>query len=371
MTPNTFRKADMRLRRSALGTTVVLAAMLSVATVSMLATAVADGPTGPYLDDVVDAWHDSPVYVDPTQRALLPDSDADLIEQRIHAHQPTIRVAVVPAVALDGMPGRSYNERGVDFLVEATSRVDEDGYYFVVFGGVGAFSGSIGDIAPAEHILGSHLDDFTRGEPAGLLNAVFDELGVPALPVAAGDTARSALPVLITVGALLVAIAAGGLLYRQSRRRRGHGPALYRPSFDVLPDEMDTLEERQRLAREDVTRFGEEISAAELPVDDTAVAADVQAAMDAYAEIGKVVDGAPDDVVLRAVRARAEYGRWRLACARARLDGSALPPRRADCFFDARHGISTADWMYSPANGVAREVPVCADCADARMGSRR
>lgn len=42
--------------------------------------------------------------------------------------------------------------------------------------------------------------------------------------------------------------------------------------FEVLPDKLDTLEGRWRPAREDVTRFGEEIGTADLPLGDAAVA---------------------------------------------------------------------------------------------------
>lgn len=324
-----------------------------------------------YLDAVVEAWEAGPVYVDPTQHLLMPDTEADRLAERTRDHHPAVRIAVVPAVALSSMPGATDDQRGITFLWFAAVQSGNDGYYFVVFGGTGTYSGTVGVSPPADVVLEQQLENFTRGEPAALLNTVLDELGVPALPEAETGGGGKSMLVFVALGATLAAVATGGLLWRRSRRSAGHGPALYRPSFDALPDELDTLEGRRKLAREDVTRFGEEISAEDLPLDDPAVAADVQAAMDAYAQLGGVVDGQPDDLVLRAARATSEYGRWRLACARARLDGQPLPPRRTDCFFDARHGISVTDWMYTPANGVRRDVPVCADCRDTRAGMVR
>jgi hypothetical protein len=141
-----------------------------------------------------------------------------------------------------------------------------------------------------------------------------------------------------------------------------------------LPDEVDTLEERRAAAREDVTRFGEELDAADVRLDShdlTDTAADVQAAMDAYADAGRVVDGEPDDDKLREVRATVEYGRWRLACAQAKVAGTPMPDRRAACFFDPAHGTSVTDWMYTPPGGQPREVPVCSACRDRLSGGAR
>jgi hypothetical protein len=344
----------------AMGASAVLAVVPAQANVA---------PDEPYVDAVVDAWRAGSVYVDRTQHLLMTEEDAAGLEERLRGHDPAIYIAVVPAVALSTMSDATDDQRGVAFVREAVDRFGSAGHFFVVFGGTGTYSGSVGVGPPADVALMGQLDKFTRGEPAALLNAVLDELGVPELPEA-GSGAPWPL-VFVLVGVIVAAVAVGGLLWWRSRGSAGHGPALYRPSFEVLPDELDTLAERRALAREDVTRFGEEISAADLPLDDPDVAADVQAAVDAYSELGGAVDDEPDDLVLRAVRATSEYGRWRLACARARLDGQPLPPRRAACFFDARHGASVTDWMYTPANGVRREVPVCSGCRDMRAGALR
>jgi hypothetical protein len=332
----------------------------------------ADAPGSvPYVDAVVDSWHTDPVYIDQSQHLLLPAGEAARLEERIQGHDPAIRIAVVPAVALSTMPGATDDARAIAFLEEATDRFERDGYFFVVFGGTGTYSGTIGVSPPAEEALLAQLGNFTRGEPATMLHAVLDELGVPGLPEEA-DAGGGASPlVFVVAGVALAALAVGGFAAWRARRSAGHGPALYRPSFEALPDERDTLAGRRMLAREDVTRFGEEISAADVPLDEPAAAADLQAAMDAYTQVSTAVDDEPDDLVLRAVQATSEYGRWRLACAHARLNGEPLPPRRADCFFDARHGVSVTDWMYTPANGVGREVPVCAGCRDARSGAMR
>jgi hypothetical protein len=281
-----------------------LIAAVAVGASAMLAVVPAQAsvaPDEPYVDAVVDAWRAGSVYVDRTQHLLMTDEDAAGLEERLRGHDPAIHIAVVPAVALSTMSGATDDQRGVAFVREAIDRFGSDGHYFVVFGGTVTYSGSVGVGPPADVALTGQLDNFTRGEPAALLNAVLDELGVPELPEAGSGGLSPFAFVLVAV--IAAAAAVGGLLWWRSRGSASHGPALYRPSFEVLPDELDTLEERRALAREDVTRFGEEISAADLPLDDPNVAADVQAAVDAYSELGGAVDDEPDDLVLRAVRA--------------------------------------------------------------------
>lgn len=324
-----------------------------------------------YTDTVATAWRETQVYVDPSQGSFLPNDEAERLADRVFGHQPRIFVAVVPAVALSSMPGDDDRVRARAFLAEATP--ETDGVYIVVFGGAGTYGTEIGTDLPVGEILDGAVGRHTRSAPVDLLDDVLTELGVPGEPES--GSRGWVVPVGISA-ALAVGLVAGLLVVRTRRDRaevgdRVSGAAPYRPSFDVLPDEMDTLAERQILAREDVTRFGEELQTADVDVASPVapVAADVQAAMDAYAEVGAAVDTDPDDTVLRAIRSTVEYGRWRLAKAQAALTGDDPPPRRADCFFDMRHGTSVADVMFKPAAGKAREVPVCDLCRDRWKGS--
>jgi hypothetical protein len=217
---------------------------------------------------------------------------------------------------------------------------------------------------PIAEILTDELGKHSRSDPVGTLNGVLDQMDVP-------KADNGGFPIWLLV--LVVVAIAGGVGFWWWKRRPGkdEGPALYRPSYDVLPDEADTLAERQALAREDVTRFGEELDAADVRLDGVDTGADVQAAMDAYADAGRVVDASPSDEQLREVRATVEYGRWRLACAQALVAGTPKPARRALCFFDSTHGTSVTDWMYTPQGGKAREVPVCAACQARLSGGTR
>lgn len=341
-------------------------------TLAATAWAASPAPADGYVADVLAGWESAPVYVDPSQSSIVSADDAARLTERVDEQEPPTYVAVVPATALSDLPGDTNDERGRAFLDALADAGAPDGVYLAVFGGTGSYGMAVGVDVPVGPALDAAVGRHTRSQQVAILDDVLTELGLPGEP--AEDGSGGWLVPVLAVVAVLAALAGALLWWRRRRSRQpggAAGPALYRPSFDVLDDEADSLSDRRQLAREDVTRFGEELDTADLPVDDAAVAADVQAAMDAYAEAGPAVDGTPDDTVLRAVRATVEYGRWRLACGRARLAGQPLPTRRADCFFDQRHGVSVTDWMYTPPGGRAREVPVCVACRDRLAGARR
>ncbi|WBQ06563.1 hypothetical protein [Kribbella sp. CA-293567] len=313
--------------------------------------------------DVVEGWKTSAVYVDPTQQSLLPAAEAQRLAKRVAGYEPAVRIAVVPAAALGSGTKHEAAQRFVDTVVDLQRA---DGVYLVIFGGSISWGSAVGVDTPIEEILTDELIKHSRSDPAGLLDGVLDQMEVPGSP---GGTPGWLWPLLVA----LVVLAGLGLGFRWWKRRpaKDEGPALYRPSYDVLPDEADTLDERRKLAREDVTRFGEELDAADVRLDGVDTATDVQAALDAYTEAGRTVDGEPDDLRLRGVRDTVAYGRWRLAKAQALVAGTPAPARRAACFFDPAHGMSVTDWMYTPAGGRAREIPVCASCQQRLSGGTR
>lgn len=336
----------------------LLAALLLVVPTWAVPSGVSATPS-----DVVEGWKSTPVYVDPSQLALVPEVESKRLADRLDGHTPAIRIAVVPAAAL-GTGDRDQAARTfVDHVVDLQQA---DGIYLVVFGGAITWGSAVGVDTPIAEILTDELGKHSRSDPVGTLDGVLDQLDVP-------SSAKGLPGWLVPVGIVMVLLIGLGFGLRWWRRRPGkdEGPALYRPSYEVLPDEADTLAERRKLALEDVTRFGEELDTADVRLDGVDTRADVQAAMDAYADAGRVVDHEPDDKQLRAVRATVEYGRWRLACAQALIAGTPAPPRRAACFFDPAHGTSVTDWMYTPPGGKAREIPVCAACQNRPAGGTR
>ncbi len=120
----------------------------------------------------------------------------------------------------------------------------------------------------------------------------------------------------------------------------------------------------RRVAEEDVTQLGQQIAAtpveADLPEEGRQ---DFDDALGAYERAKDALEAAqhPDDLawVTRSI----DDGRFALARLEARRTGAALPNRRPPCFFDQRHGLSLEDRLWAPADGAARDVPVCAACA--------
>ncbi len=114
----------------------------------------------------------------------------------------------------------------------------------------------------------------------------------------------------------------------------------------------------------DITAFGEELARhVFVPTgqdSDALALADYERALNAYELAKRAFVGDRDrndaEDVLRAL----EEGRHALARADARASGRPLPARRTLCFFDPRHGPATTAVRWSPPEGAARLVDVCA-----------
>lgn len=124
----------------------------------------------------------------------------------------------------------------------------------------------------------------------------------------------------------------------------------------------------RRVADEDVTRFGEELT--ELHFEtltdalDPVMRDDYQSALDSYEEAKLLlVRSERTEDVPHVTRALAD-GRFAMACLLARRDGESLPERRPPCFFDPAHGPARDDRSWAPPGGVRREIPVCLRCRD-------
>ena len=157
---------------------------------------------------------------------------------------------------------------------------------------------------------------------------------------------------LVVAGVLLVVRAASASRERQALQQRT----------------ATELSASQRVADEDVTRFGEELQRLDtemtgVPLDE-ATRQDYQRALDSYeaAKESLRLAARPEDV--KHVTEALEDGRYAVACVRARREGRPLPVRRPPCFFNPAHGPSTTDVEWAPHGGVRRSVPVCAADAD-------
>lgn len=136
----------------------------------------------------------------------------------------------------------------------------------------------------------------------------------------------------------------------------------------------DELAQVRRVAEEDVTRFGEELT--ELHIDTLATELDVpmrqdyQRALDCYENAKSLLADVTTPADVTEVTRSLEDGRYAQACVLARQDNQPLPQRRPPCFFNPRHGPAQTDMAWAPPGGVKREVPVClADAARLEEGA--
>ena len=132
---------------------------------------------------------------------------------------------------------------------------------------------------------------------------------------------------------------------------------------EVQLAELDAFRHVRRAASEDVTVFGEELSALHfetLTTDlDDQMRLDYASALEAY-ESAKVrlARSAVTTDVTEVTRTLGD-GRYAHACVLAARDGADRPARRPPCFFDPGHGPASRDVSWAPLGGVPREIPVC------------
>ncbi|MBO3745165.1 hypothetical protein J5X84_03725 [Streptosporangiaceae bacterium NEAU-GS5] len=163
--------------------------------------------------------------------------------------------------------------------------------------------------------------------------------------------------VLIGIGA--VAVIGGGGLWIISRRMKRQREAKAAAELAAV----------SKTVEEDVTKFGEEITALDMDVRMLPAGSDTtgdwQRALDSYERAKTELDAVKRPEDLRTVTATLEDGRYALACVKARVNNQAVPERRPPCFFNPQHGPSVRDVRWAPPGGAAREVPACAMDAEA------
>jgi hypothetical protein len=169
------------------------------------------------------------------------------------------------------------------------------------------------------------------------------------------------------VDLLLILLAVGAIIYfvgrstQQGRLSDGTRPAALRGKRGEPDARMQAV---LRVASEDVTQLGEQLSREPVPegLGEQALA-EWQRALDAYENAKGALENATTPEDLQWVTRALDDGRFALATLQARREGRELPSRRGPCFFDQRHGMAVQDASWTPPGGAARDVPVCAACA--------
>jgi hypothetical protein len=191
-----------------------------------------------------------------------------------------------------------------------------------------------------------------RSDPVAALNAFVSKVKQEerASPGDSGSSSSSAwILVVVVIGVLLVLVILVSLLIvrpRRARRRRQLKDAKAAAQDDLL-----ALNQR-------ITDRDSDIAVQQNPE----AAAEQAAALAAYERGTAALDTARRPEDMQAVSRAIAEAQYRLASAEALAHGQPRPERRPSCFFDPRHGMSVADFPWTPPDGgPTREVPVCAD----------
>ncbi|MER7987863.1 hypothetical protein ABTY53_20105 [Streptomyces noursei] len=328
-----------------------LAALLLTALALLAGTAVLPQPAhaaGTGLDAVADALKKSPVYVDPRVRDQLPDADRSALAAKIRDADKPVFVAVLPDAP--EFPRAT-------LLRDLRTKVGITGVYAVHLGANGFNAGADPQVLP--HRAAANLTEAAQHSHKGDAKAMVTDFAQQAVGQARGQAPSSwnagdggSTTGLLIGGAVVVLGGVGGYaLFRRAKKQREERERAELAALRVVVDE-------------DITAFGEELDRLDFnpsePGATDAMRTDYTGALDAYDLAKSTMAEArrPEDV--RPVTEALEDGRFALATLAARRTGAPLPERRLPCFFDPRHGPSTADVQWAPPGGAPRQVPACA-----------
>jgi len=300
------------------------------------------------LAEAADALRSDTVYVDPdAERALTSEEADDLRAQIRRANAGPIRIAILPESAADeagGDPSAAAREIATD--------VGEPGTYAAIVGS--SFrAGSTEGLAAGE--LASQALDAkrSRGTAAVLsdfVGRVADARAGGLSRDGSGDRDRGGggggfLVLLLGIPLVLFVVS-------RSRRRRERR------------EQQAQLEEVKEFGRDDLVALGEDIRSLDIDIEMPGVGPTAKQhygrAVECYTAAEQAWDDARRVDDMEQVSSLLEEGRYEMTAAKAELEGRPVPERRLPCFFDPRHGPSTADVEWAPPGGALRVVPVCA-----------
>ncbi|WP_405144775.1 hypothetical protein OG589_43190 [Sphaerisporangium sp. NBC_01403] len=342
------------VRRATATVVAMLAALLTLLALSPAARAAA--PPDP--NAIVSAWKASPVYAGPG--VSLSSSQLSDIRDAVKGANSKIYVA---ALADGTVTDSASAGHLITALGQALSQQGRPRATVAILDGNTLFAGSsairktglAGQLANAatsnnkDVVTGmkdfvERVDKAVSGDTKGALKS--------------GSAASSGGGGGVLIGILVLALVGGLGIFWYSRKKKR----------DREAQEARELAAVKQTVEEDVTKFGEEITALDLDVkvsdNQAQTQTDWQQALDAYERAKNELAAVKRTDELRGVTTALEEGRYALACVKARVNNEALPERRAPCFFNPQHGPSVRDVLWAPPNGAPRDVPACA--ADAQ-----
>jgi hypothetical protein len=296
----------------------------------------------------------NPVFVAPGAKPTISSGDAERLRRKIRTSGAApMFIAVLPASAVGAGGG---TPEGV--LRNLHDDVHLPGTYAVVVGGkfrAGATAGVLPQ-GEAGRLATEAFQEHHQQGVAATLAAFVDAVGAERSGAAPGPAPGpgDGGPGGSGTGLIVVLALAGGgffLFHRVRAARR----------------EQEALAEVRAAAHDDLVALADDVQKLESGVDAPNAPGeakeDYQAALERYDTANQAFDRARRPEDMARVTEALEEGRYRMACADARLHGRQPPERRPPCFFDPRHGPSTRDVQWAPPGGTPRAVPACEACA--------
>ncbi|MFK4086780.1 hypothetical protein ACI2LF_21915 [Kribbella sp. NPDC020789] len=326
-----------------------LLAVLALVALPVLPAQAAATTPDDYLNDVASHLGDTGVWVDPDVTELSSSDVAELDAKAKSATAP-IRIAVVPAAKLktskyssslawDGeeIADQLYDRVGVEgvyaVLVDARSQSQGRGFHAVQRADRGPTYDVGGAVDDAVDCCAPNYDRMLQRfiQHAQIINKPWY---IDVAPWAGGLAGVFALWWgTVTFGA-----------HRARRRDEKAHLAITRP---MLNEEIIALS--QQVAALPATSDPQQ---AKLSKD----------VLDAVEKARHRLDAAKSDPDVEAVTTLLGSARYGLLCIDAVRAGKPIPEPTPPCFFDPRHGPSSAEVEWQPEGGTLRKVDVCADC---------
>lgn len=305
-----------------------------------------------YIDDVAVHLAEPGVWVDPD--VGMSPAEVHELDAAAEAAPVDMRIAVIPAAKIDTAgeyySGSSLAWEGEEIASQLYDRVGVDGVYAVLTSADSSSDGrGLHAVQHAEegptYFVEDAIDDAVEccaPDYGPMLEAFIDR---------ASDVDK---PFLVDVAPFAGAGAAGfglwwgGTALSARRKRRAEDRAHIAQVRPLLDEEVIELSGKvaalPTTADLEQARLSKEV-------------------LDTVEKARHRLDALTEDTDVQAVTTLLGSARYSLACLEALQQGRPAPERTAPCFFDPRHGPSTDERDWTPDEGAARTVPVCADCA--------
>ncbi|WP_157252332.1 hypothetical protein [Nonomuraea typhae] len=344
------------LRRAGAATAALIAGLLAVFALSPAAHAAAP----PDAQAVVSYWKDKKdrLYVE-NGSALTSDQQSEL-RSALKDSKSDIYVAALPDGSVTDVA--TYVKSLGDATITAKGGPGSGHVTVAVLDGSTLFAGSnfgnnkTGQIARLS--VNNHQNDLVGGmkEFVDRVNLLAEGKPKSALG-SSSPSGGSGTGALIGLGVVALVGGGGYFLYSKNKKKK------------LAEKQAKELAMVKSTVDEDVTKFGEEITA--LDTDVTLAGeggqhiTEWQHALDSYEKAKTQLATIERSDQIREVTQTLEDGRYSLAVVKARVNNQPIPERRAPCFFNPQHGPSVRDVSWAPAGGAVREVPACAMDAEA------